>query len=263
MLLIWIKNHHFQEVHSTFQHGQKHDHHLFLQPHELSQQVQLVWVLGQLVLHVGKDVEEASHCVPQPAVSQGQLVQGARALQCNRNSNHLSVIYNSLLSQLWEIQAGHEIHNQVTQWQSSHNQSALIIKVNKQINQLTDRQTNWLINQLILKHVKMFPLFHQQPHYEVTLQQLCKDSTGHHHWLLKGRGELFLAFFLPCLPSRQHVQCIPERDLFRQSNTLPCWDRSWWSNWPLSHHRKLRVGQPFQTPTPCCCLKRKSQDTSF
>ena len=66
---------------ATFQHGEKHDHHLLLQFHELAQQLQLVGVLGQLVLHVGEDVEEPAHSVPQSAVSQSQLVQGARALQ--------------------------------------------------------------------------------------------------------------------------------------------------------------------------------------
>ena len=66
---------------ATFQHGEKHDHHLLLQFHELAQQLQLVGVLGQLVLHVGEDVEEPAHSVPQSAVSQSQLVEGARALQ--------------------------------------------------------------------------------------------------------------------------------------------------------------------------------------
>ena len=37
--------------------------------------------LGQLILHVGKDVQEASHCVPQSAVCKSQLVQRARALK--------------------------------------------------------------------------------------------------------------------------------------------------------------------------------------
>ena len=37
--------------------------------------------LGQFILHVGKDVQEASHCVPQSAVCKSQLVQRARALK--------------------------------------------------------------------------------------------------------------------------------------------------------------------------------------
>ncbi len=45
-----------------------------------------LFYLGEFVLHVREDVEEASDCVPQPAVRQGQLVPLTRTLQHTRRS---------------------------------------------------------------------------------------------------------------------------------------------------------------------------------
>ena len=52
----------------TFQHAEEQDHHLLLEVEQLPEELQLLGVLGQLLLEVGKDMEEANHGVPQPAV---------------------------------------------------------------------------------------------------------------------------------------------------------------------------------------------------
>jgi len=56
--------------------------------------------LGEFVLHVCKDEEKAADGVPEPAMSQGQLVPGTRALQQQQPRHHTQHIDHSLMKTL-------------------------------------------------------------------------------------------------------------------------------------------------------------------
>ena len=51
-----------------------------LQIHELTEQINTVGVLAQLILQIGKDVKETADRVPQATVGQRQLIAHARPL---------------------------------------------------------------------------------------------------------------------------------------------------------------------------------------